>query len=492
MKANLQTCLIALGLAARLALAAPDAPAPASLPAALQSLAATKLPAPKGPSSSAQTSVSSESGDDADASGDADDTPRAAKRSAAGRDAGTKSVVNGPPIALYRGEVQVLDLANVVRIAVGNGEVLGANVVASDQVVLIGQGAGTTSLRVWTRGGTQFTYEVKVRGFDVAQILRDVQDLLAGEPGIAARQVDGHVLIEGDYTAARTASRLEALMKIYPQIISTVSIHKEAPVVPQEKMVYLDVRVVEILKTTMKQLGVNWQQATNGGLNASLNLGGAKNMLKPLNGSYFGIAANLMSTLDLTESAGESWTLAEPTVSCKSGGEAKFTVGGEVPIPVSQGFGQTSVVYHDYGIILQFKPIADEQGNISSSILAEVSQPDSSLSNLANNGLVAFKKTSTSTDVSLKEDQTLVISGLLENDGSRSVAGIPGVKDLPVLGNLFKSKGYKNDRTELLILVTPRSLAGQKQANDASIRRADEIKSHVDPIINAINSKLAE
>lgn len=67
---------------------------------------------------------------------------------------------------------------------------------ASSQVVLIGEAAGTTSLRVWTRNGSQFTYEVAVRAFDIAQIVRDVQDLLAGERGITVRQVDGHVLIE--------------------------------------------------------------------------------------------------------------------------------------------------------------------------------------------------------------------------------------------------------------------------------------------------------
>src|SRR5882762_3881211 len=116
------------------------------------------------------------------------------------------AVITGPALELYHGEVQVLDLANVTRVAVGDGGVLHANVVASNQqVILIGEGAGTTSLRVWTRNGPQFTYEVKVRSFDTAQILRDVQDLLAGEPGISARQVDGHVLIEGDYTAAKTA-----------------------------------------------------------------------------------------------------------------------------------------------------------------------------------------------------------------------------------------------------------------------------------------------
>src|SRR5579862_6718153 len=219
--------------------------------------------------------------------------------------AASASVVSGPAITLYHGEVQVLDLANVTRIAVGNGAVLQANVVASSQVVLIGASEGTSSLRVWTRSGAQFTYEVRVRNFDVGQILRDVQDLLAGEPGISARQVDGHVLIEGDYTAARTASRLQALMKIYPQIISTVPEHKEEPEVPQERMVYMDVRVVELEKNVLRQLGVNWAGQITGP-SAALNLSVTKNLARAVgNGGMFGIATNLTSAIDLLEQAGQ-------------------------------------------------------------------------------------------------------------------------------------------------------------------------------------------
>ena len=404
-------------------------------------------------------------------------------------------VVNGPVLSLYHGEVQVLDLANVTRIAVGNGEVLQATVVASNQVVLIGRAAGTTSLRVWTRSGPQLDYQVNVRAFDVSQIMRDVQDLLAGEPQISARQVDGHVLIEGDYSNARAASRLEALQKIYPQIVSTVPVRKPAPAVQMDKMVYMDVRVVEIEKKVMRQLGVNWNTQTSGGFNAALSLNAKTKNLPvslPANGTLFGIAANLSSALDVTEAAGESWTLAEPTVSCKSGGEAKFTVGGEVPIPVSAGLGTTSVVYKDYGVILEFKPIVDDQGNVSSTIVAEVSEPDKSLSNLGNSGLVAFTKTRTETEVSLKQNQTLVISGLLTNIGDRSAAGIPGAKDLPVLGHLFKSNGYANDRTELVVLVTPHAVSADSQLNATAMHQADQMQSRVDPTITWTNARLTE
>jgi pilus assembly protein CpaC len=395
-------------------------------------------------------------------------------------------------IALYNGEVKVLDLSDVTRVAVGNGDVLQANVVAANQVVLIGQQAGTTSLRVWTRNGGQFTYRVIVRAFDMSQILRDVQDLLASEPNISVKQLDGRVLIEGDYTNPQTATRIAALQEIYPQIVSTVPVSEPLPAVRRERMVYMEVRVVEILRSTLRRLGVNWDQQTTGGLSASLTLGGSINQPKPPGGAFFGIATDLRSRLDLLEQAGETWTLAEPVVSCKSGGSAKFTVGGEIPVPVSAGFGAQSLIYKEYGVIMEFKPIADDKGNISSSIVAEVSQPDLSFSNAANNGLVAFLKTRTETDVALKENQTLVISGLLKNSGNRSANGIPGAKDIPVLGNLFKSKQFQNDRTELVVMVTPRSVEAGQELNTRLIGNADAGQKRLDPIINKINSKLAE
>ncbi len=414
-----------------------------------------------------------------------------------------RSTVDGPPLSLYHGEVQVLDLANVTRIAVGNGDVLRAKVVESNQVVLIGQSAGSTSLRVWTRSGTQFTYDVNVRSFDVAQILRDVQDLLVDEPNISARQVDGHVLIEGDYNATRAAARIAALVKIYPQIVSTVQLR--APV-QKDRMVYMDVRVVEIEKSALRRLGVNWATQTPTGLNAGVNLVSGNRPLSAVmnntptlpsgsllpTGGFFGIAANLTSMLDTLEQAGESWTLAEPTVSCKSGGSAKFTVGGEIPVPVAAGLGTSTVIYKDYGVILEFKPVADEEGNVSSSIVAEVSQPDPTFSNVGNNGLVAFEKTRTETEVSLKENETLVISGLLKNNGNKSVNGLPGAKDIPVLGNLFKSRQFQNDRTELVVMVTPRSIDASSEINTAAIRQADRMQAHIMPTINEINSKRTE
>jgi pilus assembly protein CpaC len=461
MKTNLKSYFAAIWLVARVAFAAPGIPA-------------QQPPTPPAPVASARPIAL------------ADTAPRAHSMKLAdaienGAPAGP--VVNGPGVTLYHGEVQVLDLASVSRIAVGNGGVLRATVAEPGQVVLIGEGAGTTTLRVWVANGAQYTYEVTVRNDDTARIVRDVQDMLASEPGLSVKQVDGHVLIEGDYSTPHTAARIEAILKIYPQVVSIAPARKAPTAVAIDRMVHMDVRVVEIRKSALERLGVNWSAQAQGP-----SFGGqliaSKNLPHLQNYGFFGIATNLTSMLDVLEQSGDSWTLAEPKVSCKSGGEAKFTVGGEIPVPVAAGLGTSTVIYKKYGIILEFKPIADDKGNVSSSIVAEVSEPDPTFSNVNNNGLVAFRQNRTETEVSLKENETLVISGLLRNSGSTAVNGIPGLKDVPVLGNLFRSKEFQNERTELVVMVTPRSIDAQTESNVAAIQRADQTTVGINKIIN--------
>jgi len=155
MKAKFQRYWMPLSLAVRVALAAANGAThicPASEPAAAPERPALSTPTPR-----MRTTPSD--GDDCRTSG---------------------NVVKGPPLTLYDGEVHVLDLPNVSRIAVGNGAVLRATAVASNHVVLIGEATGTTSLRVWTRNGAQLNYEVAVRSFEISQIVRAVQDQLAG------------------------------------------------------------------------------------------------------------------------------------------------------------------------------------------------------------------------------------------------------------------------------------------------------------------------
>ena len=155
MKAKFQRYWMPLSLAVRVALAAANGAAqiyPASEPAAAPERPALSTPTPRMRTTPSDGEESRPSG----------------------------NLAKGPPLTLYHGEVHVLDLPDVTRIAVSNGAVLRATAVASNHVVLIGEAAGTTSLHVWTRNGAQLSYEVAVRNFEISQSVRAVQDLLVG------------------------------------------------------------------------------------------------------------------------------------------------------------------------------------------------------------------------------------------------------------------------------------------------------------------------
>lgn len=413
------------------------------------------------------------------------------------------AMVNASPIALslYAGQVRVLPQAGVERVAIGNGALLTASVVADKQIVLLGESAGVTSLYVWLRNGTQINYEVTVSADHYAKTAMELRQLLSHDKGINVSAVGDKVVLDGMYANQDSAAKIQKIVKAYPQVLNLVRERPEDQLVVPEQMVQLDVKVVEVRKQALDNIGVKWSNlgvagptfATSGYFYAnSASFRGLNQEGYPITTparpfiSYLGLATQITSVLNFLESNGDSWTLAEPRISSVSGGSSKVQVGGEIPIPVSSGFGQLSVVYKPYGVILEFKPVIDKAGNVRSSIVAEVSQPDRS----AGQGqFVAFTTNRTETEVSLKQNETLVISGLLKSVGARNKEGIPVIGRAPVLGRLFSTQEMTNEQTEMLVVVTPRihtpaTDRAQVLASENAYQRLNEVK-------DMIESKLA-
>jgi pilus assembly protein CpaC len=149
-------------------------------------------------------------------------------------------------------------------------------------------------------------------------------------------------------------------------------------------------------------------------------------------------------------------TLAEPNLTAVSGEPAKFLAGGEYPVPVVDALGQVSVVYKEYGIGIAFTPVVLSEGRISLKIETEVSE-------LTNEGAVvlsgiqipALKKRQANSTVELPSGGSLAMAGLLSEDSRQNIDGFPGLKDLPILGTLFRSRDYQKQETELVVIVTP-------------------------------------
>ena len=152
--------------------------------------------------------------------------------------------------------------------------------------------------------------------------------------------------------------------------------------------------------------------------------------------SFFGIATEVTSRINYLVSSGDALLLAEPRLSTRSGGEAEFLVGGQIPVVTTSTVG-TNVEYKDYGITLNVKPEVDSKGNVAANVGVEVSAIDPSVTV---DGQIAFRSRATTTDVIMKDGETLVISGLMNAEASTNMEGVKWLSDLPIIGKLFRNR----------------------------------------------------
>ncbi len=182
-------------------------------------------------------------------------------------------------------------------------------------------------------------------------------------------------------------------------------------------------------------------------------LGAGKTTLGFL-GSLFGV--DVGAAFDLSEKNGLVSTLAEPNLTALSGETASFLAGGEFPIPISQSLGTISIEYRQYGVSLAFTPTVLADGRISMRVRPEVSQLSSEGAVTLNGFSVpAFITRRSETTVELGSGQSFMIGGLIQNSNVNSIDKVPGLGDVPVLGAMFRSNGYRRNQTELMIIVTP-------------------------------------
>lgn len=392
-----------------------------------------------------------------------------ARAAAAAAAAAPVRVEPGMPQTIAVGDVTTMRYPGVARIALGNGALLRATVVDDREIVLIGEVSGSTTMHVWLRNGRQITHPIDVVAARPGKVAAELQAMINEFPGLKARQVGDRIVLEGRHQDRESAIKLQRLAGSFPQILSLVPDQPlDADTLQLERMIQFDLRVVEVKRSAIEQLGIKWVGNANGPTFASNSLiysntpwrppemAGypAVNTANPIR-SVLGMATTITSALQFLEQRGDAWTLAEPRLSCRSGGTATFLAGGEIPIPVAQGNGAISVQYKEYGVRLEFKPQADPDENVDSTLMVEVSQPDTRNSN---QGFIAFTTNRSQTQVRLKAGEPLVIAGLLRTRSERADNTVPGLGRLPLIGALFGSKEMTTEKTELFIIATPRVL----------------------------------
>lgn len=290
------------------------------------------------------------------------------------------------------------------------------------------------------------------------------------------------------------AQKIRELAQRSPLIVNLV---QQAGV---EQMIAMEVRFLEVKKSALENIGVNWQKSMAGPLfgivgdmktnrhfrpasSGTLNGNGTPDLTSNLPGTsdaasaarvspfamYFGLQSTLASVINLMEQKGDALVLAEPILACRSGGAAKFLAGGEIPLPTTSSIGSTSVQFKPYGIKFEINPTLTESGSIAARVMTELSTIDPAIKV---GDLPAFLSRQTETEVNLREGETLVISGLISEDKSNTLDQLAGLGSIPILGKLFQSKDFRERRSEMIVFVTPRFITPDSALNQQLTQRA--------------------
>lgn len=345
----------------------------------------------------------------------------------------------------------------VPKMLVNNPEMVRVVPLSPKSVQVSAIKSGVTQLNVWNSDEEITSVDLIIIG-DV----RELEMVLKTEFPDAAlklRPLNNSLYISGFVPRASDVSQVSLIAKDYfPKVINNMT-------VGGVQKILLHVKAMEVSRTKLRSLGVDWAVITEdaflsqsvSGLLAITEPGdiipkgsGTNNFLIDSGDTQFFGFLEALRKDDLVK------LLSEPTLTTVSGRAAKFNVGGEVPVPVPQAQGVTTIQYKEFGTSVDFVPIVLGNGNIRLEVKAAVSEVDPSLSTFIAGGSVpGFRQRYADTGVEMKSGQTLAIAGLVYNKVETSTRGTPWLMDVPWVGAAFRRNSEKVNEVELVILVTP-------------------------------------
>src|SRR5258708_4377520 len=373
-------------------------------------------------------------------------------------------------LRLTIGKSVVIDYPSDIRqISTSSPEIVDASPVTTREILLHGKGLGNATLVVWSKTGERTFYNVTV-DLNLDSLRKILKDSFPNEQILPESSRDS-LTLKGKVSSKEVADRAIALATTFAK---TVVNNMELGAAPIEKQVLLRVKFAELDRTRAESYGVNWfsQAGQTGfyastqqsGISSTTQSGGSGSLNTLTVGSALNLFAfdprlNLGAFIQALQSESILQILAEPNLVTTNGKEAYFLVGGEFPVPVLQGGGNSgsvTVQFKEFGIRLRFTPLVTENKTIKLHLAQEVSTLDTA-NGVTFSGFVipAISTRRTESDVELGEGQSFVVSGLLDDRDTESLSKLPFLSSLPVLGNLFKSKIQKKNRTDLLLIVTP-------------------------------------
>jgi len=378
---------------------------------------------------------------------------------------------------------------SLADIMVGDPSVADVNPLTDHSLSILGKKIGTTRVTVYGADKKPVgIFDVEV-SYDISQLASEIGRFTRG--GIKVSSINGRIMLSGTAPDAATLDKAVMIARQFaPDPINTVQ-------VLQQQQVMLEVRFIEASRQASRELGVQWNMFGNSALaNVGSGLHAAQLPITQPNGTFqqaaaagagvggpnfepsgvngsplspivaagvlsgtapFGFLVGQLSNrlqveVNALEQKGLARSLAEPNLVALSGDTASFLVGGQIPVQTASATGTPSIAYQKYGVGLSFTPTVLKDGLINLVIIPEVSEIDWKN---AVQGIPALTERTASTTLELRDGQSFMLGGLLQNDSSTAQDQLPWLGDVPVLGALFRSSQYQKNETDLVIVVTP-------------------------------------
>lgn len=370
-------------------------------------------------------------------------------------------------LTLPRGRSAAVDLPVDARdVIVSNPTVAEAMLHSPRRITVIGLAPGETDA-VFLDASGRAILQLSIRVDAGTAALQDTLSRIAPGANVQVEAVNESLILTGTATSAGESARIQ---QVATQFVSSPERIINMLSVTGSDQVMLRVRIIEVQRNTVKQLGIDMEAVIEAAGNSALTI---------TRDSSFGVSGGLLggggvgyndpdgpdtleATLRAFERVGLVRTLAEPVLTSVNGENASFLAGGEFPVPVGRdNQGNILIEFKPFGVSVAFRPIVLSGGRISLQLTTEVSELTNqgafTLGGTATNALVipALNVRRTATTVELPSGGSLMIAGLLKEETRQTIDSLPGATNLPVLGALFRSRDYLQGETELVFIVEP-------------------------------------
>lgn len=352
-------------------------------------------------------------------------------------------------ILLRKGFQHIIEFHDARRLSIGNPAIIEASPLPrKDGILVVGKKEGETDIVVWGKEEKK-EWVVNVVG-NTAALAEEAKKFSAAFPDVTVAWAGSSVIISGFVQSDRERTLLESFARARENVHLRISLPEE-----RKTLLSYDLKIIEISKGASTHLGIRWPDSVSA--RGAWSYGTRED-------TSFAIASDFEARLDLLMADGRARILANPKLVCESGGTADFLAGGEIPIVIVTPETRT-VEWKTYGIILKLHPQMAQEGRIRTHITAEISTVDHGSGGSDVPGFLTRRVT---TNFSSPPGATVMLSGLVKSEMAKDVAKVPVLGQIPILGELFKSRNFRENKTELAIFITPTEVRDDFREEEAT------------------------